>query len=537
MSSAVKNNFSLSRAQWCRLHLCLLLLAAVIMSPAAGSLCALLLLGLNVCFLFRVPPAPWPLLAAELNWYLLAVLAAPAAVSLAGLWQAPLLLVQVLAVVILAPLLYLIDLGLRDYAATAPLVFRKTGRRLSPVARVLFTAVLVMLLLAPVLDSIVLLLAALLQLVYLTVMTLLSLLRARTASLETSGQQRRMVAGRTAAVSIRLSCAAAAKWYCRLFPADATVSIAKPCFTLNGAPWEVSVTVKPGLAGPARPEIAVALGDARGLLRIDRVIRPLELHVIPRARYARWLAEKYLARTEVNPAVTVPVPLPVAAVTYGGRGLEYRDSREYYPGDPLRDIDWKHTVKLGRLIVKQYAPETGRLAVIAVNLSAADAEAADRLTYDLVTTALTLVEERIPAALTAYDREEVRLTVGVSDPREILKQTLRLVRDIRLEPDISSRLQPPEPARLRRDIARLKRVKTTPAARLREMLELEYRAVEGAAREHPATRALLRLAQDITPPAALIQVSARTHDGTALAIADDRLRHRGYNIVSQSDNA
>ena len=108
-------------------------------------------------------------------------------------------------------------------------------------------------------------------------------------------------------------------------------------------------------------------------------------------------------------------------------------------------------------------------------------------------------------------------------------------REIRLETGISSRLQPPEPGRLRRDIARLRRVKATPAARLREMLELEYRAVEGAAREHPVTRGLLRLAQDINPPAALILISARTHDGTALAVAADRLRHGGYDIISQSN--
>lgn len=178
--------------------------------------------------------------------------------------------------------------------------------------------------------------------------------------------------------------------------------------------------------------------------------------------------------------------------------------------------------------MKERVDVSERLAVIMANLSVADAEGADKLAYGLITTALTLAREMVPVALAVYNQEKVVLTTPVSDPREILKQTLRLVKEIKPVALGQRCLKPPDIAGLRRDISRLKTVESRPARRLLELLELEYRAVEKTARKHLATRALLRVTEPVLPPAAVIMISELNHDAEALLVIGERLKKRGF---------
>ena len=88
-------------------------------------------------------------------------------------------------------------------------------------------------------------------------------------------------------------------------------------------------------------------------------------------------------------------------------GKEYFASRNYLPGDPLKNIDWKHTLKLNELIVKEYIETGGQAAVLAVNLSVNSAEEADKIALNLITAALTFAQEAIPAALAVYNHQKV----------------------------------------------------------------------------------------------------------------------------------
>ncbi|GAI55674.1 unnamed protein product, partial [marine sediment metagenome] len=189
-----------------------------------------------------------------------------------------------------------------------------------------------------------------------------------------------------------------------------------------------------------------------GFTQVNQAIEPVELHVIPRARYAEWLALRYLEQTGAGAGATT---LPPKAILIPKRGVEYFDSRSYQPGDPLRDIDWKHTLKLNQLIIKEYIEAGEQRAIIAVNLSVTDAEEADKLAFNLITTALTLAQETIPTALAVYNHQKVILTTAVIDPRETLKQTLSLVKDITSVEFTHRFLQPSDIGKLRRNITLL----------------------------------------------------------------------------------
>ena len=49
--------------------------------------------------------------------------------------------------------------------------------------------------------------------------------------------------------------------------------------------------------------------------------------------------------------------------------LEYSDHRPYFPGDPLKQIDWKYYSRTDRLFVKQAHEETNLSAWIVIDSS------------------------------------------------------------------------------------------------------------------------------------------------------------------------
>ncbi|GAI18932.1 unnamed protein product, partial [marine sediment metagenome] len=236
----------------------------------------------------------------------------------------------------------------------------------------------------------------------------------------------------------------------------------------------------------------------------------------------------YLEQTGAG--ATVATTMPPEAVLIPKRGIEYFNSRTYQPGDQLRDIDWKHTLKLSQLIIKEYIEAGEQAAIIAVNLSVTDAEEADKLAFNLITIAITLARETIPTALAIYNHQKVILTTAVIDPREILKQTLLVVKDITSVEFVHRFLQPPDINKLRRNTTLLKQVTSQPAQRLLSMLNFEYEAIEEAAKNHPATLALSRVTKH-APPAIIVLVSQMNHDTEALLVTTEKLSKRGFTTI------
>jgi hypothetical protein len=270
----------------------------------------------------------------------------------------------------------------------------------------------------------------------------------------------------------------------------------------------------------------LAAVDVRGLVRVNNTVEPVALHVIPRAKYAEWLAMKYLEQAGTGGGESF---LPEARAPR--RGTEYLDSRAYQPGDEMRNIDWKHTVKFNQLVVKEFIESGGQKAIIGVNLSVADAEEADKLAFDLITTALTLAQEMVPTALAAYNHEQVVQTTAAVDPRDALKHSMALVNSI-AQVELGQRyLQPASLGRLRRNLGILRGATSQPAQQLLSILDFEYRAIEKAAGGNPATAALLRSAERVPAPASVVLISRLNHDAEAVMIATERLQRRGFNML------
>ncbi|MBI2860195.1 MAG: DUF58 domain-containing protein [Chloroflexi bacterium] len=519
----------MDRLSWrnlARIYALLLLLAAAMMAAPPHSFAALALL-LVVLYTW-VRPA-----AARLN-----VVFSVAAVFLAPLVSMPLFryasdagpALQIMGSVTALPLLYLLDCSLRERARQAKfMAVKKDGRYISPDGKALFTAIFVMVLVSLSLGEVTLLATTAVLGLYLGIALAQAALAIPRLSLGVDTVWKRIVAGSVLNLSLPVSKRGTAPMLVRIDPGQLWNQVRPEQFVLDGDSVELALTIVPLLAGPARPNLRASVLGPRGLVQVDQTLEPVDLHVIPRAKYARWLAMKYLGHTGAGSSATALSLLH--ATSSPRRGIEYYESRHYQPGDQQRNIDWKHTMKLLRLIVKQFIQAGEQTAVIAVNLAVSDAEEADKLAFNLITASLTLAEENIPTALVAYNHREVKLSIPLSPPTEVLEQTLSLVKDIVLAPCDQRYLEAPDIHRLRLNMARLRKASSGPAQRLYNLLDFEYRALEKAARNHPATTALSLATERIQPPALIVMISQFNHDAEALLVIGERLNRRHFTSI------
>ena len=54
---------------------------------------------------------------------------------------------------------------------------------------------------------------------------------------------------------------------------------------------------------------------------------------------------------------------------FKGRGIEFHEVREYFPGDDVRDIDWNVTARMNAAFVKTYIEERQLNVLFAVDIS------------------------------------------------------------------------------------------------------------------------------------------------------------------------
>ena len=516
----------------CQIYVLLVLLAATILTALPYSLLSLGWL-LMILFITRRPPPPrLRTVIAVATVFLLPLVMEPLFNFLAPSASGLLTIAQIITAISILPVIYLLDCNLRQNVQILSTFARGRlkGRNLTSLSKTLLTTTFAILIVSLILDNTALLLTSILFVLYMLAVLIGVYLAVGRTPLDIATLRKRVIAGTTVNISLHATSKATLRLYNIIIAADPWVKVTPRSFTLSKArKEELNLTITPPLSGPAHLQLQVSAMDPWGFIQVNQLIEPVELQVIPRAKYAEWLAMRYLEQTEAG--ATADSLLLAEARLMPKKGVEYLDSRNYQPGDQLKDIDWKHTLKLSQLITKEYIEAGKPAAIIAVNLSVTDAEAADKLAFNLITTALTLAREAIPTALAVYNHQKVVLTTTVSDPGEIVKQTLALIKDISSVKFTHRFLQLPDISKLRRDIAQLKQATSEPAQRLLGVLNFEYHAIEKAAKSQPVTLALSTVIKHAPARAIIALISQMNNDAEAALLTTEKLARREFTTV------
>jgi uncharacterized protein (DUF58 family) len=493
-----------------------LLLAGAVLSPLPYSLLALAILMAQAY-------STWQPLRVELELPL----------AVATLVLTPMILEPfaggLFSVLLIAPALPLLQRGLSYQAQRLPFEGGVPGRKPTLVLRALWGIPPALVVMSFPLMSQSLAFTGLLLAGYLGGVVAYILWRIPRVPLEGSRTWARALAGDTVHCSLNLKARGPLRLRAFLESPYPWVRLDPSELALEGNAAEVGLTMVPPLAGPSSLELRASVMDPWGLLQTNQTLGGIDLYVIPRARYAEWLARRYLERTRPGAAGAAWAAAPPRTPQRVTGRVEYLDSRLFQAGDSLRDMDWKHTAKLGQLIVKEYTGSRGQMALLVVNLAVADAEEADWLAYAFLTTCVTLAREALPVALVAYNRDEILTTTRPSiDPRETVKKALELAQRVVVVEPVERVLHLPDIRRLRRAITQLQQTGSEPAGRLAEILGFEYEALQEGVRSHPATRAL---AKGAPMPGTVVLISPWNHDAVALLVMLDKLEKQGYSAM------
>ena len=511
----------------CQIYTLLVLLAASIMSPLPYLALALVVLLVILFTVIRPQPSR---ITIVINLAVIFLTPLVLAALLERMTSLPPAIAQIIAVVLTLPNLYLLDLNLRENVRHMQAFTRGKGERnTTPTFISLLVAALAIMLISPVVNRPVLLFAGIALALYLLGALIGILLTVPRRPFAADTLMRRIIIGTTGNTRLHLTNQTRVKMHSRLSFNVSWAQVTPHQIVLNGGKTRLDLSFTPSLAGESNPLLQVSALDPRGLIQINQVLEPLNLHIIPRAKYAEWLARKYIEQT--GSGVIASVSLPPQAFVKPKRGIEYMESRTYQPGDTLRDIDWNHTLKLSQLIVREYEEAGEQAVIIAVNLSVADAEAADNLAFNLITVALTMARENIPTALTAYNHQNVILNTGITEPLEMLRQALSLLREITVVKFADRHLEPTDIAKIRRNIRQLQGTVSQPAQRLLDILNFEHRSIEEVARSHPATLALASVTRQVPAPAMILLVSQLNHDAEAILVTAEKLARRRFTTV------
>jgi uncharacterized protein (DUF58 family) len=376
---------------------------------------------------------------------------------------------------------------------------------------------LVVLLAGGILAVPVLLLSASIALTFFAALFAISLLRIPARPVDEHTVFARILAGTSTSATVTVSPMTNFGAVLRLKPVGAWAAVSPSVLPMNTGPAQTEVTCAPPMAGPAVATCDAVVVDRWGLLQTRFQVSPVMLQVIPRARYAEWLARRYLAECRSG---TLPLASSFATVrplTGLRSGTEYYGSRVYQPGDSLKNIDWKRSIKFSELVSKEFAEARGQPAIMLVNLAALDAEEADKQAYNTVMTALSLAREQIPTTVAIYDDQDVRFISMSLRPQPLVARSLEVIQQIRVTGRPTRYLSPPDVKRLRANLLRLQSTDTEGARSLSRVMQLEYVRLRDKASVNPAAQALRAVAVRLPSRQwTVVAVSPLNHDAEAV---------------------
>lgn len=454
------------------------------------------------------------------------------ALTLASLILAPVAfeaLVGVYAFLLVVPALFLFDEALKGIATTQVLSFRHVGRRASDVLKLLCFCLVLVFGVSVIVWNITLVLTVAVLFGFTGLLVALTFRGVPKVSLVEVKSWSRIVAGDTETKKLGISSQARKLLFVKVSPIDSWVRSDQSDVTLlPEGNIETTMEFTPPLAGPSKIQLTTVFTDSHDLIETGQLLEPLSLHIIPRAKYAQWLANKFLEQTAGGKGMS---GIQTSNNMTSKQGLDYHSNRPYQIGDPLKDIDWRHSHMLGELIVKQFSGSQGNIGVIVADLTANDAEDADVLAYNLVMSALTLATQGLPSALAVYNQQEVIAVTQTMDSHEILKKALRLTEKISILRFESKVLEPSELQRVKRSINQLGRSVMEPAQKLSQVLITETEVHQETAKTHPASVALTQVVKSLQGPAVLTVICSPSTDSDALVFELERLKERGYRAV------
>jgi uncharacterized protein (DUF58 family) len=435
---------------------------------------------------------------------------------------------NILAVLFIIPIIYMLDQNLQENAFNQVSLHTKEGRNPTFTLKTLTITLAIVFLAALILSNETLLLSTTSIITYVLAVLGYNLRKIPKNPLKETKTWNRTLAGNIAHNITEVTTTSKPHLHTTLTTPEPWIQIKPAKFTATKNPQQVKQPYPPPLAGPKKLQIQATTMDTRGLIQTKQTLQPLNLHIIPKAKYAKWLAKKYLEQTTAGTASASAAP-PRANRT-AKYGVEYFGSRLYQPGDRLKDIDWKHTFTLGELVIKEYAGAHGQPTIIVADLTSKDAQDADKLAYNMVMAALTSATESLPAALAIYNQKEVLAATAPANPQETLKETLRITEKITITKPLLKTLRTTETRRLKRTNEEVKETHE----KLAKFLEFEIETNQVTAKNHPANQALSKCTDKIPPPAIITITSPMTYDSYALEFTLEKLKEKGYSSIQTS---
>ena len=503
-----------------RIYALIALIVAAVFSPLALSFVPVLLL-LWALYQWRWPVSPFVAFMTQFFLYFATGL-------LFSLSFGP-----YLAFLISLPLLYAVDIRFRDIGRLMQ-PDKSHHRRRPTNFSIVVTAITVSILaLALITGNVNLMLSGGLVLIYLITVNLIVWRGLSLQPVTVNPVQLRMVAGTEGQTDIVMACKS--RLPVTLFiesPYDWTRIKPDSFIPLTGRGVVLKASVTPVLSGPESIKVKSHIIDPWGLTQSTFDIELLKLITIPRARYAEWLARKYMSGTKPG---QLPLISNIGSINplYGlRRGIEFYGLKMYQPGDSMKNIDWKHSVKYNELVSKEFSEVQAQPAIILVNLVADSAEEKDKLAYNIIVAALCLAQDGIPAALAAYDDAKSVIATQSLSGRELVTSALQIVKDIKVQPDTTRYLAPPDIDRLRANISRLDRSASQPAKALVDLLRIEYKSLANSSKNNPCTQSVSEVVARTNQLSTIIVISGRNHDAEALAFNMHVLTGKGNAVIA-----
>ncbi|MBT4512439.1 MAG: hypothetical protein HOC20_09560 [Chloroflexi bacterium] len=448
-----------------RFYVVLVLVTLAIFSPMAFSSVSLLFLIVFLFFTFR---RSWPLMNFSIDLYLFLALPLMYELVVHSLWSW----------LFSVPLLGL--LGYDMERLTSAHSFSDTTYKWQP-SRLLTgmaVVVLVSLVLAALVGKVNVIIACALLIGYIGFLLSRVIVGMRQVPVKAVKAEHRVLAGESLTITIPLENRSKyARWLC-ITSEHEWVKAEPQKMLLTGDGIGLDVSVKTQLSGPQMVRLQGSILDRWGLLQRRVELEVAELQIIPKAKYAFWLAE--------------------------------------------------------RLVVKEFEGQQTSAAILLVNLVAGNAEEADQLVYALVTTGMTLAGEGIPAILAVYRQDEVVAVTETLDPRELVLRCLALSQKVEICESTHKYFQSSDPVRLRSTMRRLKMLGVDSMAKIVELLDLEFKALYASVAANPATLALNSALVKVGRAPMVVFISAKNHDEESIQMAKYKITTRNHGYVEVS---